>query len=79
MGEKGAGWGMIYTKEIYQAQLEIIQGYYNRIMFKFPTPQIETCEILDWLEDDMEFLQKEHALLLAKELLESQTNKTKPK
>ena len=51
--------------EIIQAQREIIQGYYNRIVMQ--QPDIET--IIQWLEDDLQTIQMDDILLDAENII----------
>lgn len=53
------------SKDVLAAQREIIQGYYNRIVFQ--RPDIET--IIEWLEDDLEYLLQEDGLEAAKDII----------
>lgn len=53
-------------KEVIEAQLEIILGYYNRIGMN------EDCtreEILQWLEGDKEYMQGEIAIYTAEQIV----------
>lgn len=45
--------------EIIQAQREIIQGYYNRIVMQ--QPDLET--IIQWLEDDLQTIRMDGIVL----------------
>ena len=45
--------------KVIEAQMEIIQGYYNRIVMQ--QPELET--IIQWLEDDLQTIQMEDLLL----------------
>jgi hypothetical protein len=53
------------SKEILAAQREIIQGYYARIFHQ--KPDLET--MLQWFEDDLEYLAQEDAVEGAKDII----------
>ncbi len=48
------------------AQLEIVQGYYNRLCFA-PNTSMET--VIEWLQDDLNHLQQDTALFITKEIV----------
>lgn len=56
--------------EIIQAQREIIQGYYNRIVMR--KPDIET--IIQWLEDDLQTIRMDDMVLNAEEIINESNN-----
>jgi transposase-like protein len=51
--------------EIIQAQREIIQGYYNRIVMQ--QPDIKT--IIQWLEDDLQTIRMDNIVLNAENII----------
>jgi hypothetical protein len=51
--------------EIIQAQMEIIQGYYNRIVMQ--QPDLET--IIQWLEDDLQTIRMDDIVLDAENII----------
>jgi hypothetical protein len=51
--------------EIIQAQKEIVQGYYNRIVMQ--RPDIET--IIQWLEDDLQTIRMDDLVLDAENII----------
>ena len=54
--------------EIIQAQREIIQGYYNRIVMQ--QPDLET--IIQWLEDDLQTIRMDGIVLDAENIINAQ-------
>lgn len=53
------------SNEIIQSQLEIIQGYYNRIVMQ--KPDIET--VILWLEDDLKTIRANNLVLCADNII----------
>ena len=51
--------------EIIQAQREIIQGYYNRIVMQ--QPDLET--IIQWLEDELQTIRMDGIVLDAENII----------
>jgi len=51
--------------EVIQAQREIIQGYYNRIVMQ--QPDLET--IIQWLEDDLQTIRIDNIVLDAENII----------
>lgn len=59
------------SKEVIQAQLELILGYYNRIGFQ---KQCTREDILGWLESDKEFMEGEISVYSAEQIINGDTD-----
>lgn len=62
-------------ENIIATQIEIIQGYYNRISMK---KGVTVEDILQWLESDLQYIQESKAVVSVEKLLSASSVEDKP-